>query len=122
MAEGVSYEELGVTCHGAGEFVHVTAGAFEAWLRDYVHDQSHGYGADLSDSSYPLCQGVDPTRLQGPGFVNFGWADDPHEVTVYMLQLRRASRSDLTRACSRRAESARDAARAAPSSSATKEA
>ena len=83
FGKGIEHEQLGVTCHGAGEFVQVTAGGFGVWERDYHHIDAHGYGADFADSQYPAAQGAELGVFKGPGFVNFGWADDAGEAVIY---------------------------------------
>jgi hypothetical protein len=83
LGEGVPPDQIGVTCHAAGDFLQVTAGAFGVWERDYYHADPHGYGADFADSRYPAAQGVELGEFKGPGFVNFGWAEDHTGTVVY---------------------------------------
>ncbi len=81
FGKGFDYDQIGVTCHGAGELIQVTVGAFGVWQRDYHHEGPYGYGADFADSGYPAAQAVSlGAEFGGPAFVNFGWADEHHVV------------------------------------------
>jgi hypothetical protein len=82
FGEDIDREQIGVTCHGAGELIQVTVEAFGIWQRDY-HHETYGYGADFVDSHVPAAQGVELGEFQGPGFVNFGWAEDGGGVVIH---------------------------------------
>ena len=70
-------DELMITCHGAGELLRVSGRAIAKWERDYYHENApDGGGWDTVDSGYAAARGVQLTPLDGPGFVDFGWAVD----------------------------------------------
>jgi hypothetical protein len=72
---GGKADELIVTCYGAGELLRVSGWAVAKWERDYYHENRPD-GAGFVDSEYAAAHGIHLGPLDGPGFVDFGWAVD----------------------------------------------